>query len=133
MSFADIPYPGRDGTYTQLFFNSHWSWSHIYLLTRGREAESASPHNFLDSMHKRHWFIDSSGGFPESQQHLACPSSILGHVPEHCKSATPFDIVRFEKAVTLIQNAWRRACNDPLYRVCRERLLRDFSGLARIS
>lgn len=57
---------------------------------------------------------------------------ILGHVPEYCKSkdsSMPFDIIRFEKAVTIIQNAWRKACNDPRFRVCRKRLLRGFEEL----
>jgi len=64
-------------------------------------------------------------------------SGILDNVPVICKPKTcgddkalsPFNVVRFEKAIDVIQRAWCKSLYDPTFRVCRKRLLHEFDEL----
>jgi len=68
-------------------------------------------------------------------------SGILDNMPTICKPKTcgddkvlpSFNVVRFEKAIDVIQRAWRNSLYDPTFRVCRKRLLLEFDELMHMS
>lgn len=77
-----------------------------------------------------YWALLSNNGFTYA--------GVLGNTPCVCKPGTPgnipvtFDVVRFERAIDVIQRAWRRALYDSTFRVCRARLQREFDELMQM-
>ena len=57
---------------------------------------------------------------------------ILDSTPATCKlREIPYNVVRFERSIDVIQRAWRKSLYDPMYRVCRRRLMGEFEELMR--
>ena len=66
------------------------------------------------------WFVDAHDGFLRDTR--ACQPPVLHGVP------LPFSAAR-DKAATRIQMAWKRANENPRYRVCRRRLMIEYGQL----
>lgn len=78
-----------------------------------------------------YWFLGSDDGQFTREALLGDRADNWGEGILHAPDATfPFD-VRREKAATRIQARFRECISNPAYAMCRRRLLREFSELAR--
>ena len=71
---------------------------------------------------------------------ITCDYSIYGGIldstPAICKPSVnpiqPYDVVRFERSVNVIQRAWRESLYNPVYRICRQRLMVEFEEMLAV-
>ena len=105
--------------------------------------DGSLPYNHRDST--CHWFIDSEDGharhkdvnprwFAGSEYWMDDRDipDVLAHVPQHSRPAAdslvPFR-VSTERASTKIQKAWRNAIANPKFKMCFDRLTKEYNEL----
>jgi hypothetical protein len=109
------------GTRTQLAAfsaNDHWA------------VGSSYPYNTHESI--MHWFVVREDGVAtaaDMASHTECIPSWPGLLSADVR--IPFN-VRKDRAARRIQTAWHSAIADPGFRICRNRLKREFAQLAAI-
>lgn len=88
--------------------------------------------NHRDAM--MHWFIDRESGHAEKDDMMTVNDmpNILDHVPYMMKpkhnSIEPFQL-NTERACVKIQRAWKTVISNPSYKLCVNRLHREFKEL----
>ena len=82
-------------------------------------------YNNRDSM--MYWFIEYDDGLPSKKDLLKISNAphILDHVPDFLKHMS----IKEERAIIKIQRAWRNAIENPCYKLCKNRLLKEFYEL----